>query len=223
MKNNIFKGILVAVLISVTISVFALSGTILKPKADNRSIKKDVVAIEIVIDDIDKMNVPVYEYVPKVITEGKWGTGSGEFGGQLKGFCQEPFSFTVNHNGNIYILDQFNKCIQKYNRNGKYIHEIKIREDCDIAVDLSENIYLNYANKIYKHEKKWEIICHLSKIILEYNKYGKLLSKIKVLAHEEKEYFTFKYYATGPKGNIDRLKTYKKGVEVIKYEKKPHI
>lgn len=75
-------------------------------------------------------DVPVYEYVPKVIIEGKWGTGPGEFGNQIDFSVEhgelKPESLAVDSKGNIYILDFVNNRIQKFDSDGKYIKSISV-------------------------------------------------------------------------------------------------
>jgi len=71
--------------------------------------------------------VPIGEYVPKVIIEGKWGTGPGEFGRQSDfDYDLKPTSLAVDSKGNIYILDFVNNRIQKYSAAGKHIKYILI-------------------------------------------------------------------------------------------------
>jgi len=89
--------------------------------------------------------VPIEEYVPKVIIEGKWGTGPGEFG--YDGFRPEgaspedfypmspsfspddfihPRSLAVDSKGNVYVLDTANQRIQKFSGEGKYLLSLKV-------------------------------------------------------------------------------------------------
>jgi hypothetical protein len=71
--------------------------------------------------------VPIEEYVPKVIIEGKWGTGPGEFGRQGDfDYDLKPESLAVDSKGNVYILDYVNNRIQKYSSNGKHLNDIPI-------------------------------------------------------------------------------------------------
>ncbi len=71
--------------------------------------------------------VPIEEYVPKVIIEGKWGTGPGEFGRQGDfDYDLEPGSLAVDSKGNIYILDFVNNRIQKYSSEGKHLMDISV-------------------------------------------------------------------------------------------------
>ena len=85
-------------------------------------------------------NVPIEEYISKVIIEGKWGKGPGEFG--YDGFYPEdlspknasftpgdfiyPQSIAIDSKSNIYILDTANNRIQKFNEAGKYQSEFKV-------------------------------------------------------------------------------------------------
>ena len=76
--------------------------------------------------------VQIEEFVPKVIIEGKWGTGAGEFGIQhgsgIEGDDRDysPNSIAVDSKGNIYILDMVNNRIQKFNSEGKYLLSIQV-------------------------------------------------------------------------------------------------
>ena len=71
--------------------------------------------------------VPIEEYVPKVIIEGKWGTGPGEFGRQSDfDYDLKPTSLAVDSKGNIYILDFVNNRIQKYSSDGKHLKDIPV-------------------------------------------------------------------------------------------------
>lgn len=85
-------------------------------------------------------SVPIEEYVPKVIIEGKWGTGPGEFGvawtyatditvpqnesGEIPPIY--PDSIAVNSKGEIYLLDSVNNRIQKFSPEGKYVLSLPV-------------------------------------------------------------------------------------------------
>lgn len=85
-------------------------------------------------------NVQIEEYVPKVIIQGKWGTGPGEFGvawtyasninspedpsGEIPPIY--PSSLAVDSKGNIYVLDTVNNRIQKFNAMGKHLKSIEV-------------------------------------------------------------------------------------------------
>lgn len=82
---------------------------------------------------VNAESVPIEEYVPKVIIEGKWGTGSGEFGAiadpmqsDQYGAPQYPGSLAVNSRGEIYVLDHVNGRIQKFSKDGKYLTSLNI-------------------------------------------------------------------------------------------------
>jgi len=87
----------------------------------------------VTIVDIDiSTDVPVYEYVPKVIINGKWGSEPGEFGAsdplaeEQYGIPMRPSSLAVNSKGEIYILDCLNNRIQKFDSEGKYLKSIEV-------------------------------------------------------------------------------------------------
>lgn len=89
---------------------------------------------------INADNVPIEEYVPKVIIEGKWGVGPGEFGvawtyasdvnspqdesGEIPPIF--PSSLAVDSKGDIYVLDTVNNRIQKFNTSGEYLKSIEV-------------------------------------------------------------------------------------------------
>ena len=68
---------------------------------------------------------PVEEYLPKVVIKGKWGDKPGEFGlGEAMG--EEggdviPNEIVSDDGGNIYVLDNWNNRVQKFNTNGKFL------------------------------------------------------------------------------------------------------
>ncbi|HAX61209.1 MAG TPA: hypothetical protein DCX95_01420 [Elusimicrobia bacterium] len=70
--------------------------------------------------------VQLEEYVPRVIIEGKWGTGPGEFG-VAEGYQILPKKITVDNKENIFILDTANSRIQKFDKNGKHLFSIPIK------------------------------------------------------------------------------------------------
>jgi len=71
--------------------------------------------------------VMIEESMPKVIVEGKWGTGPGEFGrGEWGEHFYEPRSMVVDSEGNIYVLDTVNNRIQKFDNKGKYLLSIPV-------------------------------------------------------------------------------------------------
>jgi hypothetical protein len=87
-------------------------------------------SITIVNVDISS-DVPVYEYVPKVIIKGKWGSNPGEFGvwetmNEGDRIVYEPTSMAVDSKGNIYILDIVNERIQKFDSEGRYLLSIPV-------------------------------------------------------------------------------------------------
>lgn len=63
------------------------------------------------------------EYVPKVIIEGKWGTGPGEFGELPHDSDISSFTLIVDGKSNIYILDDMNKRVEMFDNSGKYLKQ----------------------------------------------------------------------------------------------------
>ena len=134
--------------------------------------EKEILVKEIVIDDIENLNVPVYEYVSKVIIEGKWGTGPGEFGLRVifGGLIEPdpssiirkifPMCVTLDSKENIYILDGINERIQVFDTEGKYKLSIKLKgfpnyiirnknlegDAREIAVDVYGQIFIKLAS-----------------------------------------------------------------------------
>ncbi len=73
------------------------------------------------IDDLPE------KYVPKVIIEAKWGYGPGEFGLDLSSApYTAPGGISVDDNGDIYILDNANGRIQRFDKNGKLLNIFKV-------------------------------------------------------------------------------------------------
>lgn len=83
-------------------------------------------------------------YAPGVaVIEGKKGRGPGEFGITLDGEPRGPQSFTVDGQGNIYILDQINSRVQVFGENGLYLREIAVPSSADtISVDGAGNVFV---------------------------------------------------------------------------------
>jgi len=68
------------------------------------------------------------KYVPKVIINAKWGDGPGEFGIDLSSApYTAPGGISVDDNGDIYILDNANSRIQRFDKNGKLLNIFKVR------------------------------------------------------------------------------------------------
>lgn len=66
-------------------------------------------------------------YEPKVIIEGKWGSGPGEFGFTMwEGSPDYARSFAINSKGNILIFDFLNNRIQRFDKKGKYLDSIPV-------------------------------------------------------------------------------------------------
>jgi len=118
---------------------------------------KDVIASESLktLQEPDTMMFEKYEM--KVLIDAKWGSGPGEFGkiDNIEGPSTGPSAFTVSSDGCIYVLDNINKRVQKFDTQGKFLYEVKytefVFEDSKewlkfapfaLAVDDESNIYL---------------------------------------------------------------------------------
>jgi len=103
------------------------------------------------IQEIDTTKLEKYER--KVIIDAKWGSDPGEFG-VIKEACGiAPNCYTIDKNGNIYIVDPVNAHVQIFDANGKYLREFEYvkkekhrdylgYQPYDIAVDSDQNIYI---------------------------------------------------------------------------------
>jgi len=98
------------------------------------------------------------KYEKRVIIDAKWGSGPGEFGkvDNIEGPSTGPAAFTISSKGNIFVLDNVNNRVQKFDGQGNYISEFdykRYKNDEEkkqgggffpfaIAVDNEECIYL---------------------------------------------------------------------------------
>ncbi|MEO0094765.1 MAG: hypothetical protein ABIL66_02590 [candidate division WOR-3 bacterium] len=103
------------------------------------------------IQEIDTTKLEKYE--KKVIIDAKWGNGPGEFG-IIKEACGiAPNCYTIDKNGNIYIVDPVNARVQIFDTDGRYLREFQYTEkdsrsshltweSSDITVDENGTIYI---------------------------------------------------------------------------------
>ncbi|MCL6472601.1 MAG: hypothetical protein K6T91_07270 [Firmicutes bacterium] len=81
-----------------------------------------------------------------VIVKGAWGKEDGEFGVLLPGRDkvsepQYPYSFDVDSEGKIYILDEFNKRVQIFDKSGNFLSAFPVQSGDSIKVD-GDSIYI---------------------------------------------------------------------------------
>lgn len=129
-------------------------------------------------ENISNQSIRTEIYVPKVIIEGKWGTGQGEFGRGTIPFTEDeddliPESLAVDSKGNIYILDTANNRIQKYDNNGKYIKSISVPSwkgygekgeiivpseaiGINVVLDDEDNLYYHFIKNKYKSKEEMD-------------------------------------------------------------------
>ncbi|MCK4642216.1 hypothetical protein KAU32_01140 [bacterium] len=158
MKKNLATTLITIGIIAVAGTVFALSVVLPKMKeSKNAEVKEEQIVAksvasensenlhtkEIVMDGIEKMDVPIEEinldeilnqtlkngikYTSEVILEAKWGTEPGEINyTAFEGEFYYPSLFVVDGKGHIWFLDTFNNRIQHFDREGKYVTELKV-------------------------------------------------------------------------------------------------
>ena len=67
------------------------------------------------------------KYVKKVIIDAKWGDGPGEFGINISSDpIIAPGGISIDNNGDIYIMDNANGRIQRFNREGNLLNIFKV-------------------------------------------------------------------------------------------------
>jgi hypothetical protein len=88
------------------------------------------------------------QYVEKLLIEGKNGSGPGEVKWKEFGMLPSgPSSFAVNRKGEIFILDDINDRIAKFDKYGKFIANFPLDSTkgyVDIAFDKKCNLYLKH-------------------------------------------------------------------------------
>ena len=125
MKKIIKRTITTVIMIFICLCLKAEQSTdVVKSTEEYNNSESSVTIIDLDISS----DVPVYEYVPKVIIQGKWGNKPGEFGreGEADVMDLKPESMAVDSKGNIYILDFVNNRIQKFDSEGRYLKSIEV-------------------------------------------------------------------------------------------------
>ena len=90
----------------------------------------------------------IIKYAPNGKLAAKWGKERDELG-----FCVEGIS--VDMSGNVYVSDQFNMCVKKFDSQGKIVSNWPVdvgwggSSTAAIAVDPSGNVYFSEYSDIY--------------------------------------------------------------------------
>jgi hypothetical protein len=102
-------------------------------------------------------------YTPQKLIEVKWGVATEEFG-LISGEEIEtigPLTFTVDENGNIYILDFVKKHIKKFNKEGIYLGNLGFNiNGSAITVGKDGHIFILKNQKILEYSSSGESIKH---------------------------------------------------------------
>ena len=139
--------------------------------------KKKITITELIIVIVFiVLAVNIFRYIKSVppsepyIFEVQWGS-KGDGNGQFNA----PMGIDVDKDGNAYITDVKNNCIQKFNSKGKFLlkYGSKGEEDGqfkwpkDIAIDIDNNVYVaDTANGLQKFDsqgdfiRKWGCDCY---------------------------------------------------------------
>lgn len=130
-------------------------------------------------------------YTPEVVidailtTDDEMGANPGNFlmqGGPSE-IARYPQDMEVDDEGNIYIFDMANNRIQKFNSAGQYIESIPVK-DCYVPNPDWEDYrrpVLNYKRKFtIDRNKEFYILDEKELVILELNKFGEELEKVKL-------------------------------------------
>ena len=196
MKKNIFKGLLVVLVLLVAVSVFALSGLITKKQAEGKNVEKEQIVlakdenINKTINVESNLPEPKEKYVEQVIKKFTWGNGEGELGLEKKVFMRSetgeitnyyylgPSAICLDEKENIYILDPANKCIQLFDNNGKFISRINLElselDEIDQPLfQVIPQMKVDNAENIYINTDYTSML----PVILKINKKGKIVNR----------------------------------------------
>lgn len=98
-----------------------------------------------------------------IVVKGHIGSGRGEFGFKVfrEGGWIEPSAIAIDQKGNIYVADPLNSRVQKFDKNGKFLFELKLSIEKkrfekivdDLTIDDEDNLYIlsGHEARIYKY------------------------------------------------------------------------
>jgi len=121
------------------------------------------------------------EVIREVVVDAKWGDGPGEVGIRGDGVKAGPNDFTIDDNGNIYVMDTVNNRVNKYDFKGTFLFSIDVGSS-NLYVDVDcngERIYVagssNDPVKAFDREGKllWQV-----NVTRELGKVGRMVTQI---------------------------------------------
>jgi len=101
-------------------------------------------------------------YTPKELIKLKWGKLENQAGIlKLPNFYYGPQSFTIDRNGNIYLLDSINRRVKVYDKNNRFIKEIPIINSRAEDILIEDNLFFildTPSNSITKYDFEGRVL-----------------------------------------------------------------
>jgi DNA-binding beta-propeller fold protein YncE len=88
--------------------------------------------------------------IDKFTSSGQFITSWGSLGSEL-GQMNQPKGLTLDENNDVYVADEFNNRIQKFDRNGNFITQFgqdRLNHPIDVAVDTQGRVYASDFDEI---------------------------------------------------------------------------
>jgi len=108
------------------------------------------------------------EFIREIVVDVTWGDGPGQVGiGSDVPIKSGPNDFTIDNDGNIYVMDTVNKRLNKYSSEGTFLFSINVNGS-NLYVDVDSN-----GEKIY-------VAGDIFDPVKAFNREGKLLWQLDV-------------------------------------------
>jgi len=130
------------------------------------------------------------EYVPRVIIDGKWGTGHGEFGIRIsEGELIIPDGITVDDKGNLYIMDIVNNRIQVFDSSNSFKYKVDVISfQEEWSKDKRTPLLLNFPEREFEidNEGYLNVFNIKSEMVKQFDLKGHLIKTIQLKEYKEK-------------------------------------